>query len=130
MIAALINFLVYFVTATVLLLASVALYTLILPMKEWDLIKAGNSAAALTVAGATIGFALPLAESIREANNLADMIAWAAIGLAVQLLGFGAVRLWRRDAAAAIENGDMAEAILLAAASIALGLINAACLTS
>ena len=130
MIAAIANFLVYFVTATVLLLASLALYTMILPMKEWDLIKSGNSAAALTVAGATIGFALPLAESIRQSNSLTNMITWAAISLIVQLLGFGAVRLWRQDAVAAIENGDMAEAILLTAASVSLGLINAACLVS
>jgi putative membrane protein len=129
MIDALVNFLTYFLTATILLLASVGLYTLILPMKEWDLIKSGNSAAALTVGGATIGFALPLAESIRQSNSLSNMIVWAAISLIVQLLGFGAIRLWRRDAAAAIEAGDLAEAILLAAASLALGLINAACLS-
>lgn len=129
MIAALPNFLMYFATALALLLASLAAYTLILPMREWDLIRSGNAAAALTIGAALIGFALPLAESIRGSRDLLDMIAWAAISLAVQLLGFGAVRLWRRDAAAAIEKGDMAEAILLASASVALGLINAACLT-
>jgi putative membrane protein len=129
MIAALPNFLAYFVTSVILLFGSLAAYTLILPLREWDLIRAGNSAAALTIGGALIGFALPLAESIRQSRDLLDMTAWAAVTLAVQLLGFGAVRLWRRDAAVAIERGDMAEAILLAAASVALGLINAACLT-
>jgi uncharacterized membrane protein YjfL (UPF0719 family) len=39
------------------------------------------------------------------------------------------MRLLRRDAVAAIERGDMAEAVLLAAGSVALGLINAACLS-
>lgn len=129
MISALPNFLLYFATSIVVLLGSLAIYTLVLPMREWQLIRAGNAAAALTLGGALVGFALPLAESIRRSNSLTDMLAWAAVTLLVQLLGFGAVRLWRRDAAAAITAGDMAEATLLAAASVALGLINAACLS-
>jgi putative membrane protein len=129
MIAALPDFLLYLITSIAVLLASLAIYTLVLPMREWALIRAGNAAAALTIGGALLGFALPLAESIRRSSSLLDMLAWAVITVLVQLLGFGAVRLWRRDAAAAIEAGDMAEAILLAAASVSLGLINAACLS-
>ena len=127
MIAGLSNFLLYFATSVVVLLGSLAIYTLVLPMREWALIRAGNAAAALTLGGALIGFALPLAESIRRSDGLLDMLAWASVSLLVQLLGFGAMRLWRRDAAAAIMAGDMAEAIVLAAASVSLGLINAAC---
>ena len=127
--AALPAFLAYLVTAIAVLLASLAAYTLVLPMREWALIRAGNAAAALTVGGALVGFALPLAESIRRSSSLPDMLAWAVVTVAVQLLGFAAVRLWRRDAAAAITAGDMAEAILLAAASVSLGLVNAACLS-
>jgi putative membrane protein len=129
MIAALPNFLLYLVASILVLLASLAIYTLVLPMREWALIRAGNAAASLTIGGALLGFALPLAESIRRSSSLLDMLAWAIITVVVQLLGFGAVRLWRRDAAAAITAGDMAEAILLAAASVSLGLINAACLS-
>jgi putative membrane protein len=98
-------------------------------MQEWALIRSGNRAAALTTGGALIGFALPLAESIRRSSDLMDMLAWAAVTVLVQLLGFGAMRLWRRDAGAAISAGDMAEAIVLASASVSLGLINAACLS-
>jgi putative membrane protein len=129
MISALPSFLAYLATALLLLAGFLTLYSIALPMREWALIRAGNQAASLTLGGALIGFTLPLAESIRDSSSLIDMIMWAVIALVVQLLGFGAVRLWRRDAAAAIEAGDMAEAIILAAASIALGLINAACLT-
>jgi len=39
------------------------------------------------------------------------------------------LRLWRKDAAAAIERGDMAEAIVLAGFSVALGMLNAAALS-
>lgn len=129
MIAALPNFLLYLATCLALLAGFLAIYTLVLPMREWALIREGNAAASLTLGAAMIGFALPLAETARHADTIFDMLAWAAVGLLVQLLGFGAVRLWRRDAAAAITQGDMAEAILLASASIALGLLNAACLS-
>jgi putative membrane protein len=129
MIAALPDFLVYLLTGVLMLLASTAIYSLVLPIEEWKLIRAGNAAAALTIGGALIGFALPLSESIRRSSGLLDMAVWAAITVAVQLIGFAAMRLWRKDAAAAIAAGDMAEAIVLASASVSLGLVNAACLS-
>lgn len=122
-------FLESFGASLLLLGLFLAVYTQALPLREFKLIREGNVAAAVLLAGALIGFALPLAESVRQASGLADMAAWAAISLLVQLLVFGALRLVRRDAAAAIEQGDMAEAVFLASASVALGLINAACLS-
>jgi putative membrane protein len=129
MIAAIGDFLLYLGTGLLVLAGSLAIYTRVLPMREWELIRAGNTAAALTIGGALVGFALPLAESIRQSSDLVNMAGWAAVTVGVQLLGFGAVRLWRRDAPAAIERGDMAEAVLLAAISVSLGLVNAACLS-
>jgi putative membrane protein len=129
MAASIANFLVYLVSALILLGAFLGLYTLILPMREWALIRQGNVAAAVVVGGAMVGFSLPLSEAIKRTETLPQMIAWAAVALAVQLIGFGALRLIRKDAAQAIEKGDMAEAVLLAAANLSLGLITAACLS-
>ena len=52
-------------------------------------------------------------------------------GSAVVLLAafLAAHTLLRRDATAALERGDMAEAVLCAALSVTLGILNAACLT-
>ncbi len=127
--AAIANFFAYLASALVLIGAFLGLYTLILPMKEWDLIKQGNASAALVIGAALVGFSLPLAEAIKRTQTLSQMIVWSAIALAVQLLGFGLLRLVRKDAALAIEKGDMAEAILLAAGNISLGLVTAACLS-
>ena len=129
MLASLMNFLLYLASALVLMGAFLGLYTLILPMREWALIRKGNIAAALVVGAALVGFSLPLAEAIKHTNTLPQMIVWSVVALLVQLIGFLAVRLFRKDAAQAIEQGDLAEAILLAAASVSLGLINAACLS-
>ena len=129
MIASIVNFLLYLAAALVLLGGFLGLYTLILPMKEWAWIRQGNVAAAIVLGGALIGFSIPLGEAIRQTHSFADMIVWSAIGLAVQLLGFGAMRMIRKDAVAAIERGEVAEAVLLAAGSLSLGLIDAACLS-
>ena len=129
MIGNIIDFVIYLAAALVLLGGFLGLYTLILPMKEWAWIRQGNVAASIVLGGALVGFSIPLAEAIRQTDSFSQMIVWAAIGLAVQLLGFGVIRAFRKDTVAAIERGDLAEAILLASASLALGLIDAACLS-
>lgn len=123
------NFLSYFGMAVVLLAAFLGAYTLITPLHEWTLIRQGNAAVALSLAGATLGFTLPLASAIVHSANLPDMAVWAAVALILQLLCFAAMRLLRRGVSTALQQGDMAEAIVLATGSVALGLLNAACLS-
>ena len=123
------NFLAYFGAAVVLLAAFIGAYTLITPLDEWGLLRQGNTAVALSLAGATIGFTLPLASAIVHSVNLADMAVWAAVALVLQLVCFAVLRLLRRDVGAALARGDMAEAIVLATGSIVFGLLNAACLS-
>jgi putative membrane protein len=57
------------------------------------------------------------------------MVLWAAIALVVQLATYVAVRFVRRHDRGGLESGDMAEATMLAAGSVGLGILNAACLT-
>ncbi len=127
--ASLINFLTYFGGSVLLLAAFLAAYTLIVPLHEWRLIREGNTAIALALAGTTLGFALPLASAIVHTASFAEMVLWAAVSLLVQLLCFAALRLLRRHARIALAQGDMAEAIVLATGSVVLGLLNAACLS-
>jgi putative membrane protein len=123
------NFLLYFTTSAVLLAAFLAAYTLVTDIQEWRLIRSGNTAVAVALGGAMIGFALPLASAIVHSQSLADSVVTAAIALVVQLLCFAAMRLLRRDTRAALVQGDMAEGVLLASASLTLGMLNAACLS-
>ena len=122
-------FITYFGTAVLLLAAFLALYTLVTPVRDWELIRAGNTAAALALGGAVLGFCIPLAMAIARSHSLPDMVLWAAIALVVQLASYMVVRFLRRHEHGGIEAGDMAEAILLAAGSVGLGILNAACLT-
>ncbi len=122
-------FLLYFGVAVILLLAFLAAYTIITPLQEWSLIRAGNTAVSIALGGAMIGFALPLAAAIIYTHSLTDAVITAAIALVVQLLCFAAMRLLRRDATAALARGDMAEGVFLASTSLVLGILNAACLS-
>jgi putative membrane protein len=127
--ANILNFLLYFITSIILLVAFLAAYTLLTHIHEWRLIRSGNTAAAVALGGAMIGFALPLASAIVHSQSVTDMIITAAIALVVQLLCFAAMRLLRRDAGSALVQGDMAECVFLASTSVVLGMLSAACLS-
>ena len=127
--AALPAFLAYFGLSLGLVAVFLAVYTRLTPHDEWALLRRGNTAAALSLAGATLGFCLPLASAVAHSVNLADMLVWALVALAVQLLWFAALRLFLPDLCETIARGDPAGAVAVAAGSVAVGLLNAACLT-
>jgi putative membrane protein len=129
MLNSLLAFITYFGAAVLLLAAFLALYTLVTPVRDWEMIRAGNTAAAVALGGAVLGFCIPLAMAIARSHSLSDMVLWAAIALLVQLGSYAAVRFMRRHEHGGVEAGDMAEGTLLACAAVGLGLLNAACLT-
>lgn len=117
----------FFVTA-VLLVVGVGLHALLTPMKERELVAAGNSAAAVSLSAATLGLALPLAATLATAQSVIDILIWGAIGVAVQVAIFTIARLVAPSMPSRIEKGDMAAAITLAGWQLAIGLLNAAAL--
>jgi putative membrane protein len=123
------EFLAYFAGSLVLLGIFLWLHEKLLPGREWQLIREGNPAAALSVAGAAGGFALPLASAIVHSAGFADMLVWALISGAAQFGCFASMRFLRRDVAGALARGDMAEATIIAAFSLIAGVLNAACLS-
>jgi len=66
----------FFAAAVGLLAVFLALYIFITPYSELALIRAGNEAAAVSLGGAVIGFALPIAVSVAVSHNLYAMIGW------------------------------------------------------
>jgi putative membrane protein len=118
----------HFAVTAVLLLVGVGLHALLTPMKERELVAAGNSAAAVTLSASTIGIALPLAATLATAQTVVDILIWGAIGVAVQVAIFGLARLVSPSMPSRIERGEMATAITLAGWQIAIGLLNAAAL--
>ncbi|MBI5559197.1 MAG: DUF350 domain-containing protein [Deltaproteobacteria bacterium] len=123
------NFAVYFSISVLLLVAFAVLYPRITPYSEFALIADGNEAAAFSLTGALIGFSLPLASAISNSVGLGDMVLWGVVALVVQILTFLVVRLIFPSLVADIPANKVSKGIFLGAVSIAVGILNAACMT-
>ena len=123
------SFLEYFALGLLFLGAFLALYGWITPYDERVLIREGNVAAAISLSGAILGFMLPLASAIAHSVGVIDMVVWGVIALVVQIAVFFVVSRALPHFAEAIRAGKTAAATLLAALAIAVGLLNAACMT-
>lgn len=106
-----------------------AVYLRITPVAELKLIKNGNLACALSFGGALIGFCLPLASSIAHSVGLVDFALWGWAAAAIQIVVYFAATRLVPDSAAELEGNNVAVGALCAIISVAVGLLNAACLS-
>ncbi|MGE3933693.1 MAG: DUF350 domain-containing protein [Rhodospirillaceae bacterium] len=123
------GFLSYFAVAIALLAIFLFVYTLVTPQREFAQVRQGNAAAATSLAGALIGFVLPLGSVITNSQGLLDVIVWGAVALVVQVLVFVVCRILMPGLPKEIDGGRMAPAIMLAAFAVGVGVLNAACMT-
>lgn len=129
MLSTLPSFLAYFGVAMALVAVFFVAYTRVTPYDEVTLIRQGNIAAAVSLAGALLGFAMPVANVIAHSDTLADLAAWGAVAAVIQLLTYLVVRVALPQLAADVPAGRTAPATFLAVLSLTVGLINAACMT-
>ncbi len=124
-------FIIAFAAAVGFFVAFKFLYQLVTPYNERVLIREGNSAAAVGLGGALIGYVLPLASALSQTVSLPEFAAWALLAGVIQIVSFIVVsRFVYKALAARIEAGEMAAGIYLASISIGVGLLNAACMTA
>ncbi len=123
-------FFLYFALSIALLAVFLAVYLAITPYREMALIREGNAAAAISLAGAIIGFVLPLARAVTQSVSALDLVTWGGIALVVQVVVFFLVGTLLPRFAEAIRQGRVAAATLLAALAIAVGMLNAAAMTT
>ena len=121
-------FVAYFIGACALTALFLVCYSSLTPQREIALIRSGNSAAAVALVGALLGFVIPLASVVAHSAGLIDLVVWGIVALIVQLAGFVVARLVLPHLPQAIAEGNVADGILLAGISIALGILNAACM--
>ena len=118
----------YFATAVGLLAVFLALYVFVTPYSELTLIREGNIAAAISLAGAIIGYALPIAVSVAASHNIVVMIAWGVVACVVQLMAYIVARLALPQLVLNIPQGKIASGIFLASLSLGIGILNAGCI--
>jgi putative membrane protein len=114
------------VACAALLAIGVTIYVRLTPFHERELVAGGNAAAGTVLAGAILALAIPLAAMLATSGTLLDVLVWGVVALILQLLTLGVVSLAMRNLRGMIEGGNIAAAITLAGAQIAVALLNAA----
>jgi putative membrane protein len=111
--------------ALVLLAAGVATYLAITPFNEPRLMRTGNVAAATVLAGAVVALAVPLAILVATTVATLDLVVWGVVAILLQLLTFLIVSRLIGQLKPMVEAGQVAGAIPLVAAQLAVALLNA-----
>lgn len=110
----------------VILVAGVMLYIWITPWDEMSLIRAGNTAAAISLGGAIIGLAVPLAFAMSASVSVYEILIWGPVTLILQIIAFRIADLVLRDLPSRIESGEIGAAMLLVSIKLAVAAVNAA----
>ncbi|MBL8673026.1 MAG: DUF350 domain-containing protein [Alphaproteobacteria bacterium] len=104
-------------------LCGVGIHVLVTPYREVALARHGNVAAGITLSGAFLAMALPLAASLARSVTAREIVVWGVIVVAAQIFAFLLVsKLVLRDFKAAIERGDVAAALVLASVQLSISL--------
>jgi putative membrane protein len=119
----------HFGVTILMLLIGVFTYMWITSHDERALIREGNTAAAVSLAGAILGLAIPLAFCMANSVNVYDIVIWGILTLVIQLATFKIIDIWLRDLSKRIEDGEVGTAILLVSVKLAVASINAAAIS-
>ncbi|GGA99345.1 DUF350 domain-containing protein [Brucella endophytica] len=122
-------FLAYFAVGLAAFAVFTLVYTLLTPHAEVKLIRSGNLAAVTAFLGALLGFSLPLASAAAHSVSVLDYIIWAVIGIVVQVLAFFIAGFTMPGLHKKITEGEMAAGLWGGGIALAVGILNAACMT-
>jgi putative membrane protein len=125
------NFALAFLAAGGFTLIFKAIYRWTTPHDEGALIRSGNAAAAVALGGALLGYVIPLASALTQTHSLPEFVAWGLLAGVIQIVTFLAVRrIALPDVSERIARGEMSTALYLLSISLAVGILNAACMTA
>ncbi len=125
------NFALYFGSAIALLFLFKIIYAFVTPHNEWQLIKEQqNTAAAVAFGGAVVGFAIAVGGAVSNSVAYIDFIVWALVALVAQLLAFVILKLtFMPKISERIEKNETSAGVMLGLVSLAVGILNAACMS-
>jgi putative membrane protein len=116
-------------TTTVIFFAGLVVYFSLTPYRELQLLRQGNVAAGIVLAGEMLALAVALGGMLAHSVSLPDIVLWGIVAIVLQLIAAAVVAIVLRHLAAAIERGEVAYALVLAAAQISAGILNAAAMS-
>ncbi len=126
------NFALYFGLSIVFLFIFKLVYALVTPHDEWKLVKEEKncSCSYWIWRGRIIGFAIALGSAASNSVAVVDFAIWALVAVVAQSLAFAILRFsFMPKIAERINNNEVSAGVMLASMSIAVGLLNAACMT-
>ena len=118
--------LLQFVICIALLVIGVLVYTKVSPFHERELLREGNVAAATVLSGAVVALAIPLAALLATTRAVLDIVVWGIVAILLQLVTVVVVCHIMRRMRLTIDDGNLAAALPIAAAQLAIALLNAA----
>ncbi len=130
-IAGLGSFALYFGLSILMLFIFKLAYALVTPHDEWQLVNQDNNqAAAVGFGGALVGFCIALSGAAANSESLLDFAIWGVVALIAQVLAFLLLRFtFMPHIAERITSNQLSAGTMLAAVSIGIGMLNAACMT-
>jgi putative membrane protein len=109
-----------------LLVAGSWLYALLTPYRDIQLIREGNTAAAISLGAVLVGLAIPLAVSLAASRGELEMVLWGVSIIAVQLFVFRFTDWVLQGLPRRIQAGEVSAATFLACVKLATALVLAA----
>jgi len=119
----------HLVVTLAMLAGGVMVYIVTTPHKDFALVRGGNLAAAISLSGAILGLAIPLAFCMASSVSVGEIVIWGLLAVVVQILVFRLADLLLRDLSTRIEDGELAPAVLLAGIKLSVAAINAAAIS-
>mgnify|MGYP001493686926 FL=1 len=124
--------LLYFAVAIVTVIIGLVIFEwMTRQYKDWEEIKAGNQAVALSITGKIIGICIILAFAIYHSIELVETLIWGAFGVLLQLIAYLLFELFTRKFSVEeqLKNNNIAVGIISMGVSIGLAFVIGASIT-
>lgn len=125
-----INFVLYLNFCLVAWGVSLCVYEKVTPCREWKLIQKGNMAAAMSLSGAAIGMAIPLASLVTHSAGWGQLALWTCVSLFTQLaVWFVLGRLAFPNLGASLTEDNRSVGMFVGASGVSIGVMVGACVS-
>ncbi|MFC4403670.1 DUF350 domain-containing protein [Gracilibacillus xinjiangensis] len=123
---------IYFIAAIIIVIIGLIIFEqLTTKYKDWDEIKAGNRAIALSIAGKIIGICIILAFAIYNSITVWETLIWGAYGVILQMIAYLVFELVTRKFSVEqqLKENNMAVGIISFGVSVGLAFVIGASIT-
>lgn len=122
----------YFAIAIIVVFVGLVIFeNLTKKYKDWDEIKNGNTAVALSIAGKIIGICIILSFAIYHSDYLWETIVWGAYGVVLQMIAYLLFEAFTRKFSVEekLKENNLAVGVVTLAVSIGLAFVIGASIT-